>query len=130
MDDLNATPLGQLVQPLSELPHNAVFPLVHRGGINGDMFGSDPHRLRGADLFQQMRRCQQRFRGDAAMVQALTAKRRSRVDQGHLQAEIGGAKGGGVTTWAAADDDHLRLALDLTHDHRFHPQRTGGAPPI
>ena len=60
-----------------------------------------------ARLIDDVRDVQQRFRGDAAAIDANPARVRLRIDERHLQPEVGRQKRPRVATRPSSDDDKL-----------------------
>ncbi len=64
------------------------------------------------DLIHHGGHVQQRLGGDAAHVQAHAAQGGVALDQDDLQAQVGGAEGGGVATGATAQHEHVAFQID------------------
>jgi hypothetical protein len=72
---------------------------------------------------------QQRLGGDAADVEADAAQRGVAFDEHGLQAEVGGAEGGGVAAGAGAEDEHVGFDVAPPEAVRQQPgagERAGG----
>ena len=108
-DDLDLVLLHQVLHALEQLVHDGVAPGRDPGVVERDALRRDAELL-AADRHAvvQLRRLQQRLGRDATDVEA-GASELVRLDQGHLEAELGGPDRGGVPAHAPAEDRDVEV---------------------
>ena len=107
LDDLDVAGLGHAGQAVGELLDGAVLERAHAVEVDLGLAEGDPRAGGLLGVGEHAREVQQRLGGDAADVEADAAEALVALDEHGLQAEVGGAEGGGVAARARADHDHV-----------------------
>ena len=81
--------------------------LHHAGKVHDRGVERNPQQARPVDLSNDARRANQRFRGNAAGVEAVAAQEMT-LDERDFGAQTGGANGGDQSRGAAADDQQVQ----------------------
>ncbi len=103
--------LGHLAQTAGQLADDLF--LVAAQLVDVDFWGRelDAGDFQVLDFVHHGSDVQQRLGGDAAHVQAHATQGGVALDQHDLQAQVGGAEGGGVAAGAAAEHDHVGFQI-------------------
>jgi hypothetical protein len=106
--------LRQPAQPFGQLADYAFLEAAH--AVDVDLRLTETHAV-GAHFFcvgNHLRHVQQRFRRDAADIEADAAEGGVTLYKCHLLAEIGGAECSGITTGAAAEHQYFGVDFVAT----------------
>jgi len=114
-DQLDAAPGAKMNEAVGHRVDHLLFPAPDLGQFEPRRVVMESHRRRLAGVEDQFGQVQTGLRGDAAFKEADPARLGPGVDQGHIEAQVGGPKGGGVAGRAAADDQGPRRSVP------FHP---------
>jgi len=120
---LDPAPGAELEKAVGHRGDDLLFPAPDLGQLEAGRVEMEPHRRRLAGVEDQFGQVQAGLGGDAAFKETDAARLRPGVDQGHIEAQVGGPKGGGVAGRAAADDQDLAGQFHFTHDHGLSPLR-------
>ena len=133
LDDVDAKPavaLGGVVR--LDLGDDPLDALHRRGEVEPVRGLGDAVVARVADVVDELGRADQRLRGHAAGVEAVTAHR-ALLDQRHLGADGGADVGGDEPAGARADDDHVAieaLRSDVTPVLLVSTEHVSGSPEV
>jgi hypothetical protein len=127
LHDLDLAPLGHAGKTAGQFADDLV--LVGTQLVEIDARGSEAdaaiaHVLR---FFHYAGDVQQRFRGDAADVQADATERRVTLDEHRLHPQVGTAESRRVAPRSGAENQHLAFEVGTAGDRRRGLRRRGGA---
>ncbi len=113
LHDLDLALLRQQAQSAGQLVDDRLLPRPERGPVDLRGAERDAFRAHLFDFFDDLRRVQQRFGGNAPDVQTNPAEARPALDQGDLQSQVGGAECRRVPARARAEHQNLSRAIEF-----------------
>jgi hypothetical protein len=107
--ELDPAAFGQAHQAAGHLFDHLRLPAPQARQVDPRGIEGDPHGRGPGGIEDQLGEKQKGLGRNAARVEADAARPGSRVHQGHVQTEIGGAERGGIPAGPAADHQQLRF---------------------
>ena len=118
LDHLHFALLGQPGQAARELPDHARFPLAQLGKLDFRLAEADAGVCHLVGFGDHPGDMQERFRRNAADVEAHAAQRRVALDQDHFLAEVGGAKRRGIAARTGAEHHDFGVSVSALRERR------------
>src|SRR5690625_2218627 len=112
LNHFDFTLLGQRSQAIGQALDHAVFPGVEFARIDVWLTESNAVFAESRCLVDDFGSMQQRFRRNAANIEANAAQRGVTLDQDSFQAQISGTKGGCITARASANHHHVAVSIN------------------